>query len=62
MKSNSFDKHDELLKAAREAIEVSERLMDEYNEQIGEDAAPGPLWAPALNRLKQAVAQYDSVN
>lgn len=59
MKPNSFDNLHELVASAREAIEVSERLMAQMNARSGMKAAPGPEWAPAFHRLKAAVAQYE---
>lgn len=53
---NSLDANYELLLAAKNAIEVADRLMAQMNESSGCQSAPGPVWGPAYERLKAAVA------
>jgi hypothetical protein len=61
MKRNSIDMRIELLAAAKIAVEASERVIALVNGPTWGSAEMPEGYESALERLKQAVAQYDEI-
>lgn len=59
MKRNSIDLRIELLASARDVISACEARFAQVYIDTGEVRSKRPGWVNAMDRLKEAVAQYD---